>query len=162
VRSHCRHGTAEPQSHFFCRQCRQFHLTAICRLPARILAFADNLGLSCWLRATQRPCDVCPLSRYIWARLSRAVTWRQLSHRQSSSCRQLSFKLQRSRSVQVVDCHAIKSPDTDQSRYSQVACGALLVLSIFRSPAAGYSRFSSFRRARVDYHVKCASHGPVD
>jgi hypothetical protein len=38
VRSHCRHGTAEPQSHFFCRQCRQYEVNyftsrqfAVCR-----------------------------------------------------------------------------------------------------------------------------------
>ena len=95
------------------------------------------------MRATQRPCDVRPLSRYIWARLSRAVTWRQLSHIGNCQSR-------------VPQYSRLSSRPTPTKVDSQVACGALQ--SILRSPAAPYSRFSGrLRRAlcRASCRASC-------
>jgi hypothetical protein len=73
---------------------------------------------------------VRPLSRYIWARLSRAVTWRQLSHRQ------LSVK---SPAVQATAC----TGDCQVARHRPIQSRLSGT-----SPAAPYSRFSGrLRRA---------------
>jgi hypothetical protein len=103
--------------------------------------FRDNPGLSCWLRATQRPCGVSSRSRDIYGHVCHAQSRGGSSAIGNCQSRVPQYSRPSSR------------PTPTKVDY-QVACGGLK--SIIKSPAAPYSRLSGrLRRPIVDFRVAC-------